>query len=99
MLVILAAKYVRIAMCTTVVKLLGTGREMLHVYFLNLVVDIAFFIVECTLTSRSLDTPLCVISAGLVFGGHPMIIYLNFLACVWDSSFILTHVMFLMHGF
>ena len=101
MLVILVTKCIRMALCTTVFKMLGNGsvRTMRRVYLLNFVVDTAFFIVECTLTSRSLNTSLCVISAGLVFGGHPMIMYLNFLACVWDGSFILSHVLFLMLGF
>ena len=101
MLAILVAKCVRMTICVTAVKLLdiGTNRELRHLYLLNLVIDIIFFITESVLTSRSLNSPRCVVSAGLTFGGHPMIMYVNFLACVWDGGFILSHVLFLMLGF
>jgi hypothetical protein len=101
MLVILVAKCLRMFLCTTVVKLLnsGTTRELQHIYLLNLVVDTAFFVTECVMTSKSLDSPQCVISAGLPFGGHPMIMYVNCLACIWDGSFIFSHILFLMLGF
>jgi hypothetical protein len=100
MLVILAAKCVRMVICTTFVRLLRTGRSTgaQHLFLLNLVIDAVFFIVECTLTSRSLNHSACVVSASLAFGGHPMIMYINFLACVWDGAFILSHVLFLMLG-
>jgi hypothetical protein len=100
MLAILVAKCVRMFICTTVVKFLnsGTARELTHLYLLNLMVDMSFFVAECVMTSKSLDSERCVAAAGVSSGGHPIIMYVNFLACVWDGCFIFSHVLFLMLG-
>jgi hypothetical protein len=86
--------------CTTVVKMLNTGvaQELKHLTLLNLVIDTIFFITECVMTSKSLNSKECVTSASDAFNGHPMIAYVNGLACVWDGSFILSHVLFLVLG-
>ncbi len=101
MLVILVTKCVQMTICTTVVKLLDsdTSRELKHIYLLNLAIDTVCFIIECVLTSRSLDSKKCVESASVAFDGHPMIMFVNLLACIWDGSSILSHVLFLMLGF
>ena len=101
MLAILVIKCVRMTICSTVLKMLTTGaaHELKHLSLLNLVVDTIFFVTECVMTSKSLNSKECVISAGSTFNGHPMIAYVNGLACVWDGSFILSHVLFLILGF
>jgi hypothetical protein len=101
MLVILVTKCVRMVICTVVVKLLNpdTRRELKHIYLLNLAIDTVCFIFECILTSMSLDSKKCVESSSVAFDGHPMLMYVNLLACIWDGSFILSHVLFLMLGF
>jgi hypothetical protein len=102
MLAILVIKCVRMVICTTVIKLLHKGtsqQELRSISLLNLVLDTIFFITECVMTSRSLDSRVCVISASIPFNGHPMIAYVNGLAATWDGSFILSHVLFLMLGF
>jgi hypothetical protein len=101
MLAILVIKCVRMTICSTVVKMLNTGvtQELKHLSLLNLVVDTIFFVTECVMTSKSLNSKECVNSASTTFNGHPMIAYVNGLACVWDGSFILSHVLFLMLGF
>jgi hypothetical protein len=93
-------KCIRMTICPTVVKLLNTGitQELRQLHLLNLVVDTIFFITECVMTSRSLDSKDCVVSASATTSGHPMIAYVNGIACVWDGSFILSHVLFLMLG-
>ena len=102
MLAILVIKCVRMVICSTVVKLLHNGtthKELKYISLLNLSIDAIFFITEIVMTSRSLDSKQCVESAGVPFNGHPMIAYVNGLVCVWDGSFILAHVLFLMLGF
>ena len=101
MLAILVIKCLRMTICTTVVRMLNTGiaQELKHLTLLNLVIDTIFFITECVMTSKSLNSQKCVTSASATFNGHPMIAYVNGLACVWDGSFILSHVLFLMLGF
>ena len=102
MLAILVIKCVRMVICTTIIKLLHKGtsqQELRSISLLNLVLDTIFFITECVMTSRSLDSRVCVISASIPFNGHPMIAYVNGLAATWDGSFILSHVLFLMLGF
>jgi hypothetical protein len=101
MLVILVAKCIRMLFCATAVKLLkkDTNAELNRLYLFNLVTDTIFFIIECIMTSTSLDSKKCVIEASLLFSGHPMIMYVNCLACIWDGAFILSHVLFLMLGF
>ncbi len=101
MLAILVFKCVRMSICSTVVKMLNTGimHELKHLSLLNLVVDTIFFITECVMTSKSLSSKECVVSAAGSASGHPMIAYVNGLACVWDGSYILSHVLFLMLGF
>jgi hypothetical protein len=101
MLVILVAKCIRMLFCVTAVKLLkrDTHVELNRLYLFNLVIDTAFFTTECVMTSKSLNSEQCVVEANKVFGGHPMIMYVNSLACFWDGSFILSHVLFLMLGF
>jgi hypothetical protein len=100
MLVILVIKCIRMTICPIVVKLLNTGitPELKQLLLLNLVVDTIFFITECVMTSKSLDSKECVVSASATSGGHPMIAYVNGIVCVWDGSFILSHVLFLVLG-
>jgi hypothetical protein len=98
MISILVIKCIRMTICSTIVKMLNTGitQELKHLALLNLVVDTVFFITEVVMTSKSLNSKECVDSASAQFSGHPMIAYVNGLACVWDGSFILSHVLFLM---
>lgn len=101
MLAILVIKCLRMSICSTVVKMLNTGsvHELKHLSLLNLVIDTIFFITECVMTSKSLNSKECIVSASDAFLGHPMIAYVNGVACVWDGSYILSHVLFLMLGF
>lgn len=101
MLGILVAKCFRMFLCTTVVKLLNSGTTcmMQHLYLLNLLIDTIFFVTECVMTSKSLDSVQCVNTAGQPFGGHPIIMYVNCLACIWDGTFIFSHILFLLLGF
>ena len=101
MLAILVIKCVRMTICSTILRMLNNGvvQELKHLSLLNLVVDTIFFITECVMTSKSLNSRECVDSASKAFNGHPMIAYVNCLACVWDGCFILSHVLFLMLGF
>lgn len=101
MISILVIKCIRMTICSTIVKMLNTGitHELKHLSLLNLVVDTIFFITEVVMTSKSLNSKECVDSASAHFGGHPMIAYVNGLACVWDGSFILSHVLCLILAF
>jgi hypothetical protein len=89
--------------CSTTIKLLHSGgtstRELKYISLLNMAIDTVFFVTECVMTSVSLDSKECVNSASIPFNCHPMIAYVNCLVCVWDGSFILSHVLFLMLGF
>lgn len=99
MLAILIIKCLRMTICSTVLKMMTSGiayQEFQHLSLLNLIIDTIFFITECVMTSKSLDSRECIESAGEAFYGHPMIAYVNVLACVWDGSYILSHVLFLM---
>lgn len=101
MLAILVIKCVRMTICSTIVKMMNGGiahLELQHLSLLNLVIDTIFFITECVMTSKSLDSKVCVEAASAAFNGHPMIAYVNVLACVWDGGYILSHVLFLMLG-
>ena len=102
MLAILVIKCIRMMICSTAIKLLHNGttnRELKYISLLNMAIDTIFFVTECVMTSVSLDSTECVNSASIPFNGHPMIAYVNCLVCVWDGSFILSHVLFLMLGF
>ncbi len=100
MLTILVFKCIRMSICSTIVKMLNSGvmHELKHLSLLNLVIDTIFFIVECVMTSKSLSSKECVVSTGNAFSGHPMLAYVNGVACVWDGSYIFAHVLFLMLG-
>ena len=100
MLVILVIKCLRMTICSTIVRMLNNGivHELKHLALLNLVVEIIFFITECVMTSKSLNSKECVDSASKAFNGHPIIAYVNCLTCVWDGCYILSHVMSLMLG-
>lgn len=101
MLAILVIKCIRMTICSTVVKMLNNraSQELKPITLLNLMIDTIFFITECVMTSKSLNSRECVVSASAVFSGHPMIAYVNGLACVWDGCFILSHVLYLMLKF
>jgi hypothetical protein len=101
MLAILVIKCMRMTICSTVVKMLNNGitQEMKNLSLLNLVVYTIFFITECVMTSVSLNSKECLEAANDTFNGHPMIAYVNCLACIWDGSYILSHVLFLMLNF
>lgn len=62
----------------------------------DLILHMAFFLTECTITSRSLNMPECVAAAGKPFGGHPLLTYVNGISCVSDGCYILACMLFVL---
>ncbi len=96
MAIILAAKCLRATLCAVAFKILrnNSGQStttMRQRGFepLDLLLHTAFFVTECVVTSRSLNTPDCVRAAGEPFNGPPLLVYTNGIACVWDGCYIL----------
>lgn len=83
MTMILSAKCVRMTIC----------RAAMHRFEIriktsdcvDMFVHFVYFCVECVLTSVSLNSSACVESMSSSFGGHPLIAYVNGIACVWDG--------------
>ena len=58
-----------------------------------------FFIAECVLTSRSLNSPDCLVATSLSTG-HPILVFINFALCIFDGAFVLSHALYtIIHRF
>jgi len=97
MAVILTAKCLRVTLCAMAFRLMREtpGRRRGFEPF-DLLVHMAFFVIECVVTSRSLNTPDCVRAAGEPFDGHPLLVYVNGISCVWDGCYILACALFVL---
>jgi hypothetical protein len=91
MLAILCIKCIRLMMCPLVIKILRKYQKPLH--YINIFGYTVFFVVECVITSQSLNTPDCIKAASLPTG-HPMLAYANGITCVYDGAYILSHALF-----
>jgi hypothetical protein len=97
MAIILSAKCLRITLCAVAFKLMSRNRgRQRAVEPFDLIVHLAFFVTECVITSRSLNTPECVAAASEPFGGHPLLTYVNGISCVWDGCYILACALFVL---
>ena len=91
MLAILCIKCLRLSLCPLVFKLMHFYQRTL--YYFNVLMYTVFFVVECIQTSQSLNSEPCV-HAMSVSSGHPMLAYVNGIACVYDGAYVLSHALF-----
>jgi hypothetical protein len=91
MLTILCIKCMRLTMCPLVLKVLKRNQKCLH--YVNVMAYAIFFVVECVVTSQSLNSIDCVKAASLP-SGHPMLAYVNSITCVYDGAYVLSHALF-----
>ena len=96
MLVILVMKCIRITVCASAVRVINTNS--MHVgkcmRLINMTAYTAFFITECATTSKALSSTECMAAAAEATAGHPLIAYVNLLACAWDGAYILSHALY-----
>jgi hypothetical protein len=88
MTLILSLKCIRITLCKVTMHRFDV-RTNVSDYF-DMVVHLAYFCVECVITSVSLNSANCVSVMASPFDGHPMIAYVNGLACAWDGCLTLS---------
>jgi hypothetical protein len=97
MALILVAKCLRLTLCAVAFKLIGRnsgqGRQR-GFEPLDLIMHVGFFVTECIVTSRSLNSPDCAAAASEPFEGHPLVLYVNGVSCVWDGCYILSCALF-----
>jgi len=88
MILILSLKCIRITLCKATMHRFEI-RSKASDYF-DMIVHLAYFCVECAVTSCSLNSEECVNVMASPFGGHPMIAYVNGLSCAWDGCLTLS---------
>jgi len=96
MLLILILKCMHLTMCAVVSRIMTIRpKRDRGALPLDLIMHFVFFINECVTTSRSLNSPECISAVGSSFGGgHPLLIYVNGISCVWDGCYILACALF-----
>ena len=96
MLVILVMKCIRLTVCASAVRAINTNS--MHVgkclRLVNMTAYTAFFITECAMTSNALNSHECMLASATATAGHPLIAYVNLMACVWDGAYILSHALY-----
>ena len=90
----LVAKCLRLTLCAVAFKLVRNAQRTKGFEPFDLVIHMGFFVSEVIVTSRSLNTPACVSAASESFDGHPLIMYVNGISCVWDGCYILACALF-----
>ena len=88
MTLILVLKCIRITLCKVTMHRFDIRTK--ETDYFDIVMHLVYFIVECVITSVSLNSPACVEVMSSAFGGHPMIAYVNGLSCVWDGCLTLS---------
>ena len=88
MTLILVLKCIRITLCKVTMHRFDIRTK--ETDYFDIVMHLVYFIVECVITSVSLNSPACVEVMSSEFGGHPMIAYVNGLSCVWDGCLTLS---------
>ena len=88
MTTILVLKCIRITLCKVTMHRFDIRTK--ETDYFDIVVHLVYFIVECVVTSCSLNSPACVDVMSTPFGGHPMIAYVNGLSCAWDGCLTLS---------
>jgi hypothetical protein len=91
MIVILCIKCVRLTLCPLVFKVLHSYQRSFH--YLNVIMYTLFFVLECIVTSQSLNSAVC-IKAMSEHPGHPILAYVNGITCVYDGAYVLSHALF-----
>ena len=91
MLAILCIKCVRLTLFPLMLRAFKIYQRGLH--HANIFMYAIFFVVECTITSQSLNSPECVAASSRP-DGHPMLAYVNGITCVYDGAYLLSHVLF-----
>ena len=86
MLLILSLKCIRIAICNVVLHRFRMKANA----NIDKSANVAFFVIECVVTSCSQNSKACVTVMQSPFDGHPMIAYVNILSCVWDGCMVLS---------
>jgi len=92
----LVAKCLRLTLCALAFKLIRSTQRTKSFSPFDLIIHMGFFVSEVIITSRSLNTPECVAAASASFDGHPLIMYVNGISCVWDGCYILACALFVM---
>jgi hypothetical protein len=82
MATILIIKCLRVTICSIVVKLMRSRRKGFEP--LDFIMHVAFFIIQCIVTSRAFNTAECITSDG----AEPLT-YVNCISCVWDGCYVL----------
>ena len=90
----LVAKCLRLTLCAVAFKLIRSTPRTRGFSPFDLIIHMGFFVSEVIITSRSLNTPACVAAASAPFDGHPLIMYVNGVSCVWDGCYILACALF-----
>jgi len=90
----LVAKCLRLTLCAVVLKLVRNTARTKGFEPFDLIIHMGFFVSEVIVTSRSLNSPGCVSAASEPFDGHPLIMYVNGISCVWDGCYILACALF-----
>lgn len=88
MLLILSLKCIRMTICKITLHRFDIRPRVEDC--LKMPVHAAYFVVECVLTSVSLNSDQCVNAMSNPFGGHPLLAYVNGISCAWDGCFVLS---------
>ena len=91
MLAILCIKCVRLTLFPLMLRAFKIYQRSLH--HVNVLMYAIFFIVECVMTSQSLNSQECVAATSHP-SGHPMLSYVNGITSVYDGAYLLSHVLF-----
>ena len=97
MAITLVAKCLRLTLCAMALRLISRSPPRVKGFApFDLVLHMAFFVSEVIVTSRSLNVQECVVAASNAFAGHPLILHVNGVACVWDGCYILACALYVM---
>lgn len=63
---------------------------------IDILMHATFFITECVVTSRALNSAACVAAISAHMGGHPLLAYVNGALCLYDGCLLVSYVLYVL---
>ena len=88
---ILCIKCIRLTICPLLFHYFQVYEK--YTEFGTTIMYAIFFVVECIVTSQSLNSAQCV-SVTSAATGYPMLVFVSFTVCVYDGAYVLSNALY-----
>ena len=88
---LLCIKCVRLTICPLIFHYFQVYEKFTEVG--TMLMYTIFYVVECIVTSQSLNSSECV-KATSVATGYPMLVFVSFTVCVYDGAYVLSNALY-----